>query len=240
MRTRIASLCVTLLLASVAVEARVIEFSGLSWFVKTSGNLKHGPGPNFFSDSPDNVWVDADGRLHLKITKRGNRWYCAEVIANTSIGYGTYRFYIESPVATFDRNVVVGLFTWSDDPAFNHREIDIEFTRWGNTRALNGQYVVQPYTDPNGMYRFEMPSLPQSTHSFTWSPESVDFLSLAGFKPAPETPEDVIQSWSGRANVPYPGGENPRINLWLTEGTKPSNRSEVELIVNRVEFIPAQ
>jgi hypothetical protein len=227
-------------LLSGAAEARIIDFSGFSWFVKNSGKGRLAPGPNYFSDLPENVWVDAAGRLHMKITRKGNRWSCAEVIANTNVGYGTYRFYIESPVATFDRNVVVGLFTWSDNPDYNYREIDVEFSRWGNANALNGQYVVQPYYDASGMYRFEMPSMPQSTHAFTWSPGLVNFSSLRGFLSAPVTPEDVIQSWSGTANVPVPGDENPRINLWLMDGKRPSNGAEVELIVNRVEFIPAQ
>lgn len=241
MPNRLSQLCAALLLmAAVSAEARIIEFSGLTWFVKNSGKARLAPGPNYFTDSEANVWVDSLGRLHMKITRKGNRWSCAEVIADKSIGYGTYRFYIESPVATFDRNVVVGLFTWSDNPAYNYREIDIEFTRWGDPNSTNGQYVVQPYYDPNGMYRFEMPSMPQSTHMFTWSPGVVDFRSLRGFMPSTEDPADVIQAWSGRSNVPLPGDENPRINLWLMDGKRPSNGAEVELIINRVEFIRSE
>lgn len=230
-------LCAALLLmAAVSAEARIIEFSGLNWFVKNSGKARLAPGPNYYSDSADNVWVDAFGRLHMKITRKGNRWSCAEVIADKSVGYGTYRFYIESPVGAFDRNVVVGLFTWSDNPEYNYREIDIEFTRWGDPNALNGQYVVQP----NGAYRFEMPSMPQSTHMFTWSRYAVDFQSLRGFQASTTDPADVIQAWSGQSNVPAPGDENPRINLWLRDGKRPSNHTEVELIVNRVEFIRSE
>jgi hypothetical protein len=230
-----------MLLMTAGLEARIVQFSGMNWFVKNSGKARFAPGPNYYSDAEQNVWVDELGRLHMKITRKGNRWSCAEVIADASLGYGTYRFFIESPVANFDRNVVVGLFTWSDNPAYNYREIDIEFTRWGDANALNGQYVVQPHYDPNGMYRFEMPAMPQSTHSFTWGAGRVDFLSLRGFpvNPVP-APEDVISSWTGFANVPVPGDENPRINLWLMDGKRPSNGAEVELIVNRVEFVPAQ
>ncbi len=33
-----------------------------------------GPGPNVFSDSPENVWVDAAGQLHMRITARDGQW----------------------------------------------------------------------------------------------------------------------------------------------------------------------
>jgi len=39
-------------------ELREIEFSGYKWFVKGSGDWKAGPGPNYFSDSEENAWID--------------------------------------------------------------------------------------------------------------------------------------------------------------------------------------
>ena len=123
---------------------RTLQFSGYTWNVKTSAG-KVGPGPNLFSDSTNNVWVDASGRLHLKITKDANRWNCAEVICTNSLGHGTYRFYLDSPVDNLDPNVVLGLFTWSDDPAYADREIDVECSRWANAAdSDNAQFVVQP------------------------------------------------------------------------------------------------
>jgi hypothetical protein len=64
---------------------RTIQFSGALWYVK-SHSTPVGPGPNYFSDSPCNVWVDAQGRLHLKITREEGRWLCAEVIHAYSAG----------------------------------------------------------------------------------------------------------------------------------------------------------
>jgi len=79
---------------------RTIEFSGYTWTVEASQG-KVGPGPNYFSDSTDNVWVDSDGQLHLRITKDAAGWHCAEVLLTRSLGYGTYRFYLNSPVDGF-------------------------------------------------------------------------------------------------------------------------------------------
>ena len=80
------------LLAAGRLEAKTIFFSGYNWTVKNSPG-KVGPGPNYFSDSANNVWVDTQGRLHLKITKRNGRWYCAEVISEVSFGYGEHLFF---------------------------------------------------------------------------------------------------------------------------------------------------
>lgn len=53
-----------------------------------------------------------------------------------------------SGAGNLDPNVVFGLFTWDDNPIQAHREIDVEFARWGATPAQDGsnaQWVVQPY-----------------------------------------------------------------------------------------------
>jgi hypothetical protein len=205
---------------------RTITFAGETWYVKTSSG-RVGPGPNYFSDRTTNVWVDTAGRLHLKITRSGGRWYCSEVVSARSFGYGTYRFYLDSSVDNLDRNVVLGLFTWNDDPAFFNREIDVELARWGSPNNLNAQYVVQPYTDPLNVFRFQQPSGP-STHEFTWQPGLVTFQSTnAG---------GLIASHADNSGIPEAGGENARMNLWLFQGRAPSNKKEVEVIVGRFEF----
>ena len=230
-RTQANAILLTAALATSAAFARTISFSGSTWTVKTSSG-KVGPGPNYFSDSTNNVWVDAAGNLHLKITKQGGRWSCAEIVGPASLGYGTYRFEIESDLASLDRNVVLGLFTWSDAPVENHREIDIEFARWGSATNLPGQYVVQPYTDSRSIARFDWPKgIVDSTHSFLWNAGRVDFAS--------SVPGATLRTWSGTNLVPTPGDERPRLNLWLFGGKRPSNGREAEVVVRRFAFTPA-
>jgi hypothetical protein len=101
--------------------------------IKTSENTKVGPGPNYFSGR--GVRVEADG-LHLRAEVQDGRLYCAELVSVESCGFGTYEFKIGTDTTRLDSNLVLvlGLFTWSDAPAYNHREIDIELSRWEAAR----------------------------------------------------------------------------------------------------------
>jgi hypothetical protein len=209
--------------------SKTLFFSGYTWKVKSSDSLV-GTGPNYFSDSSENVWIDEQGQLHLKITKRNEKWYCAEVVSEETFGYGTYRFYLASRIDQLNENVVLGLFTWDDDPAYNHREIDIEFARWGQVTNENAQFVVQPYYRPDNMYRFTIQlNGDNSTHSFDWRNNSITFQSSYGHN----------ESWSYTGqDIPPPGKENARINLWLFQGIPPSDGQEVEVVVAKFEFIP--
>ena len=218
---------------------RTLRFSGYEWAVKSSRG-RVGPGPNYFSDSRNNVWVDAIGRLHLRITHRENRWYCAEVISQRSFGYGTYRFYLDTRVDNLDPNIVLGLFTWSDDPAYSHREIDLECAKWGDANnSTNAQFVVQPYQPPGHLLRFQVPTRTNaSTHSFTWKPDSVFFQSMKGHNATPSDQSNVIKQWTYTQNTPQAGGENARMNLWLVGGKPPTDDNEAEIIIKKFEFVP--
>jgi hypothetical protein len=219
---------------------RTIQFSGYTWKVKSSA-FPVGPGPNNFSDSPNDVWVDNDGRLHLKIVNRNGKWYCTEVIATQSLGHGVYTFTVASRVDLLDKNVVLGLFTWDDAaPQFNYREMDIEFSRWGEDAGQNAQYVVQPWTRSGNRHRFDMTlSGNDSTHSFTWRPAQIQFNSWQG-RNAPPNPSDAIHSWTYTGqDIPPAGGENARINLWLLDGKPPADGQEVEVVVESFAFAPS-
>ena len=61
------------------VYGRTIQWSGHEWLVRNSDNERGGPGPNYWSDSPQSVWVDSKDRLHLKIRYENGRWVCAEI-----------------------------------------------------------------------------------------------------------------------------------------------------------------
>jgi hypothetical protein len=221
---------------------RVIAFSGYQWLLKQSDRMV-GPGPNYFSSDPENVWVDDQGRLHLRITHRNDQWQCPELICQTPMGYGKYIFCVDSRVDMLDPNVVAGLFTWDDKAAKSQAncEIDIEFSRWTEANAPNLHYSVQPARgpdDPSGRYheRFTAHRMnlqnPESTHLFEWTPDGVAFASFAN---QDHPTARIIYHWAYDADnpprrsgiggvsepvgVPVPGPDTRlRINLWLVDG----------------------
>lgn len=218
---------------------RKIEFSGYAWKVKAS-ETRAGPGPNYFSTRPEDVWVDSEGRLHLHIVNRWGRWYCTEVFTEAPLGYGKYIFRLASRVDQLDKNIVLGLFTWDDTaPEHNYREIDIEFSRWGVEREDYAQYVVQPWDRSGNLHRFNMVlTEDNSTHGFDWQADQVFFQSLKGHQSFPGQTSEEIESWTYTGgDIPSEGEGNARINLWLFGGNPPSNSESAEVIIDSFQFI---
>jgi hypothetical protein len=241
-----------------------ISFAGMAWHVRTN-SMAEGPGPNLFSGSGNNVWVDGTGALHLKITNQNGVWKCSELTSANTFGYGTYAFTVGSNVAAIDRNVVAGLFTWDDNTFATqaNSEVDIEFSKWGNA---SDQYTytssVQPVKFDNPAVYYERTSQPSmdmskltgtSTHAFTWTNSQVIWKSYEG---ANYPGSNLIASWqfnntmqprikyqSGQQSapvvIPAPGNTTKvHINLWLINGQAPSNGQEVELVVRGFRYMP--
>ncbi len=222
------------------VPSREIRFAGHDWYVKSSGE-PFGPGPNHFSEAPEDVWVDSSGHLHMKIVKRDGLWYCTEIVAKESFGNGTYVFTVETRVDQLDPDIVAGLFLWDGDaPEHHYREIDIEFGRWKDPQSQNAQYVIQPWDAPGNRYRFDVdypgPADP-TTHVIRWAPDRIDFTSYYGpFRTYPGA-GGMIASWSYTgADIPPAGGETPRINFWLVDGLPPTDGEEAELVISDFGF----
>ena len=220
----LAGVAILLMLAPAPCAARDITFSGYSWSV-VSGALSGTDDPNRFSDDEKSVWVDGAGRLHLRLRRDGDSWYSAEVLCTTALGYGTYSFALDGDMASLDPNVVVGLFTWSDDDAFDNREIDVEFSRWGDPAAPDAQFAIQPYAAPGHLARFNVPSgVRRSWYSFRWEPETVTFAGYA--------------SAIFRSGVPPAGDARVHINIWLVAGRAPIGGRDAEVVLERFVFGP--
>lgn len=218
------------------LSASVISFSGYNWKVKNSVRTKIGPGPNFWSRR--NVWVDAQGHLHLRLEKWNNKWYCAEVQSLDSFGMGAWQWKIEGAVDLLDKNVVLGLFNYSGNDGFD--EMDIEFARWGNAANPNLNYTVWPAQ--NGFSYFSYNNYftlsgTYTTHRFTRSTHAVIFKSMHGFYDddtnlfATATCTSPPKSISQRRMPAY-------MNLWMFQGKLPSNMQSVEIIVHEFKYVP--
>jgi hypothetical protein len=212
-----------------------IAFSGRRWGIKVAEDPV-GPGPNVFSDSPQNVWVDTRGRLHLRITAQRGRWTSSEVYLLKSLGYGEYTIQLASRVDSLDPQAVFGFFTY-ESPT---RESDVEFSRSALTApGRNAQYVIQPWQQPGHRLTFRMPAAGMSTHRILWRPGRLEFLSWRGWGAYPPDARMVISSWhySGK-DVPPAGLERLHLNLWLFGGKPPVSGRGDEVIIASFRFRP--
>jgi hypothetical protein len=209
-----------------AGKPRTVQFSGYRWLVKQS-DQRVGPGPNYFSGREENVWVDKEGNLHLKITQRDGKWWAAEVYSQKDFGHGTYVFQVTGRPDNLDQNAVLGLYTWDNTTFMTdaNSEIDIEFARWGDPAQKILQYSVQPTRGPDAAqgqtYRerwFEEEPLittGASTHTFTWLRDRVSFASYDGRR---------------SSSLPKP------LARWTFSGNQPARRAKDEGVSRPVVF----
>ena len=220
---------------AIATTISQIQWSGYTWNVRPAGTGN--PGSNNWSNTTDNVWVDNDGNLHLKITKVGDKWYCSEIYSQESFGYGEYTFQTLTNVENLDKNIVLGLFTYETDT----KEVDIEFSKWGNINNKEGNFVVQP-SSSNSTINYPLNltgclSDCYSTHKFQWSPSSIYFQSYYGHYSNLPSSDNLIKNWTYTgANIPTNGNEKVHLNFWLFNGNPPSNLQDAEVIIKSFSF----
>ena len=217
-------LTVTMAAAITTPTNNKIKWDGITWDCKYGSGM--GPGNNYWSASGNNVWIDDQNRLHLTIKKTGTKWYCTEVQSQKLYKYGTFKWKISSPIFTFDKNSVLGLFTYVDD---NH-EIDIETTRWQQNSNNLLWYTVQPCDITGNSVGFLQSTKTtydghDMTVQFDWQPTYVHFTSW-------DNTGKVIadMNYTG-ASVPHVG-QKLMMNLWLR--APPSNRRNIECIITSV------
>ena len=79
----------TLLSAS---HAQTITWAGHTWKVTSGGMAGVARG------SPENVSIDSNGYLHLRIVNRDGKWTSSEVFTTDRFGFGTYQWIVEGDV----------------------------------------------------------------------------------------------------------------------------------------------
>ncbi len=115
------------------------------------------------------------------------------------------------------------------------REIDIEFSQV-LANPHNAQYVIQPYTVSGNIIRFDMPRSSQTSHRIKWREDYIDFTSWRGFSQNPIT-DSLIFSWHYTGpNIPPPGNERLRFNLWLFGGNPPQRRIGDEIVIKSFNY----
>jgi hypothetical protein len=208
-----------------------LRFSGYEWRVRDAPSSRGGE--NFYD--PSNAWTDTSGALHLRIAKASGKWTCAEVSLTRSLGYGTYSFVVRD-TSRLEPAAVFGMFTWDYSGADqNHREVDIEISRFGDPASKNAQYVVQPYYVPANVTRFTEPS-GALTHSFHWEPGRISFKTVRGSQAGAggrTVAEHVYTS-----GIPSHGIESIRMNLYVFGKAKIPLENGAEVVIEKFEYLP--
>jgi hypothetical protein len=218
--------------------AATISFSGYTWNVKAP-DQPQGPGPNVWSAA--NVYVDNEGSLHLKLAKNAatGKWECAEVATTEKFGEGTYQWQVEGPLATLDKNIVLGLFNYSGKDVFD--EMDMEFAQWGDSSNPHLNYTIWPVDKgTNKAYytaNFTMPGGTYTTQRFIRKAKSVAFKSLYGFV---DNDNNVFDSKTFKSPASSISTEPMPVymNLWLYNGLVPSDGKGMEIVIHSFKFIP--
>ena len=219
--------------------ATSVAFSGYTWSVRSEFG---GPGPNLFDAS--NVWVDARGFLHLKISNANGVWTTAEVVSMRSLGFGTYQFQLLGHPERMDGNVVLGLFNYTTPEIGpdGTNEIDIEFATWHARQTDHGNWSVWPAVPgpPRATHAFRAAvKAGSSTHRFIWHRTSVAFSAYSGLTNKTAEPYATWRYAPADYAQLIPQSPMPiHLNLSLFGGQPPSDGNEVEIVVTSFTFTP--
>ena len=208
-----------------------LHFSGYEWRVRDAPSNRGGW--NLYD--PRDAWTDEKGALHLRIAKASGKWLCAEVTLMRSLGYGTYSFRVRD-TSHLEPAAVFGMFTWDYAGVDqNHREMDIEISRWGDPASENAQYVIQPFYIPRNVARFTAPS-GLLTYSLRWEEGRASFSTVrnpAGGQGAQTVAQHVFTS-----GVPAAGMESVRMNLYVFGQGGYRLQNGAEVVIEKFEYLP--
>jgi hypothetical protein len=211
-----------------------VDFSGFTWRVRWKPSDRGGTVNPY---NPENVYTDKAGALHLRILNRDGQWTCSEVNLTHSLGYGTYSFTVED-TSGLDPSVVFGMFTWDYSTDLeNHREFDIDISRWGDPDNKNAEFVLQPNFVPANISRFSIPA-GKLKHTFVWEPGRITMETSRLSGPVDSS---LVFKRVFTSEIPTPGSESVRMTFYLYR--KPTGNSwalqhPAEVVVDRFEYLP--
>lgn len=211
-----------------------VDFSGFTWRVRWKPSDRGGTSNPY---NASNVYTDKAGRLHLQIVKRDQGWTCSEVNLTRSLGYGTYSFTVED-ISRLEPAVVFGMFTWDNSAdKDNHREFDINISRWGDPRRKNAEFVLQPSLVSANTFRFAAPA-GKLKHTIVWEHGRI---TMTTSRASADAGGSVVSRHTFTSEVPAPGSESVRMTFfiyWNAKDKSPDVHHRAEVIVDRFEFMP--
>jgi hypothetical protein len=211
-----------------------VDFSGYTWRVRWKPSDRGGTVNPYH---PDNVYTDKAGALHFRILNRDGQWSCSEVNLTHSLGYGTYSFTVED-TSQLEPSAVFGIFTWDfSTDRENHREFDIDISRWGDPENKNAEFVVQPNFVPANISRFDAPA-GKLKHVIIWEPGRI---TMETYRLSGTAHSSLVYKHVFTSEVPTAGSEAVRMTFYLYR--KPTGDSlplqhPAEVVVDQFEYLP--
>jgi hypothetical protein len=210
-----------------------LQFSGYDWKVRTIASDRGGLN-NLYE--PDNAWTDANGALHLRIKRSGDKWSCVQMDLPRSLGYGTYIMTVRD-VSRMEPAAVLSMNTFDDWGGDQHyREMDVEMSRWGDAaNKNNAQFGVQPFYVPDNVAAFVAPAGPLSS-SMHWESGRVSFKTVRGLSMTAGAP--VVSEHVFTKGVPTPGQETLQLLFYVIASDKYPMQKDSEVVVEKFEYLP--
>jgi hypothetical protein len=210
-----------------------LKFSGYDWGVRMIANDKGGTN-NLFD--AENAWTDASGALHMQIKKKSDRWSCAEIFLNRSLGYGTYSVTVRD-TSHLEPAAVFTMYTFEDSAGEQHyREMDVEVSRWGDAaNKNNAQYVVQPFYTPGNVFVFAAPT-GTLTYVLRWEPGYATFKTFRGRSAGARA--QLVSEHEFTTGIPLPGKAIPRLIFYVVASDKNPMQKPSEVVVEKFEYLP--
>lgn len=209
-----------------------LQFSAYEWTVRQSGSDRYGT-PHRYSVS--NTSVDDKGYLHLRVTKQDTEWTCAEVALPRSLGYGRYEAVVDG-VDRLEPATVFDMFTWDRAGTDqNRREINTQFARWGDPKAQNAEFSVQPYYRPVNTYRYSVSGAPLLL-TMLWQSGRAQFTTSR--VDGSGRPLRSVAEHTFTADIPSPESEAIHLNLCIFDYGKVHQTADSEVIVKSFRYLP--
>jgi len=210
-----------------------LKFSGYDWSVRMIDSDKGGM--NNLYDA-ENAWTDASGALHMQIKKKSDKWSCAEIFLNRSLGYGTYSVTVRDtshlePAANFS------MFTFDDSASEEHfRELDVEVSGPGDAANRNSaRYVKQPLYMAGNLFAFAAPS-GILTYVMRWEPGRASFKTFRGKSTGGAA--QLVSEHEFTSTIPAPGKAVIRLIFYAVASEKNPLQKPSEVVVEKFEYLP--
>lgn len=221
------------------LEGGDFVWKGYTWDVRDGGT----GGPGFGGWSENNVSVDGDGYLNLKITNpTGDSPIGSQIVSQTTgLGYGTYTITVGTRLDNIDKNIVFGgLFPFYYGNPYIELDVN-ETSKWDTESSVISHtvwYGSNPESPSNLSKSSATPSDVVQTHRLIWEEGRATFDSFIGSNTAgiPYFHTQINE------NVPEPSTEALVINLWAYAEGNPTaddiDIPETTVIVRDISYSP--